>query len=134
MASESVFPQTAPQLLPILDDLRRREPIFHRHEFPTVMSPDYWEVGASGRCYTRALILETLAQHPPVDAADANWQATGFAIQALAPDTYLLTYILNQNPRLTRRSTIWRNTPEGWQILYHQGTITSEPSQTMPQS
>ena len=33
------------------------------------------------------------------------------------------------------RSTIWRNTPEGWQILYHQGTIISdEPSQTTPQS
>jgi len=135
MASESVSHQTAPELLPILDDLRRREPIFHRPDFPTIMSPDYWEVGASGRRYSHAFILETLSQHPPIDAAIANWQTTGFALQVLGPDTYLLTYTLNQNPRLTRRSTIWRNTPEGWQILYHQGTIVSdEPSQTTPQS
>jgi len=135
MASESVSHQTAPELLPILDDLRRREPIFHRPDFPTIMSPDYWEVGASGRRYSHAFIRETLSQHPPIDAAIANWQATDFALRALASDTYLLTYTLNQNPRLTRRSTIWRNTPEGWQILYHQGTIVSdEPSQTTPQS
>ena len=135
MASESVSHQTAPELLPILDDLRRREPIFHRPDFPTIMSPDYWEVGASGRRYSHAFIRETLSQHPPIDAAIANWQAIDFALQVLGPDTYLLTYTLNQNPRLTRRSTIWRNTPEGWQILYHQGTIVSdEPSQTTPQS
>ena len=135
MASESVFPQTTPELLPILDDLRRREPIFHRPDFPTIMSPDYWEVGASGRRYSHAFIRETLSQHPPIDAAIANWQAIDFALQVLGPDTYLLTYTLNQNPRLTRRSTIWRNTPEGWQILCHQGTIVSdEPSQTTPQS
>jgi hypothetical protein len=129
MASESVSHQTAAELLPILDDLRRREPIFHRPDFPTIMSPDYWEVGASGRSYTRAFILETLAQHPPIDAATANWQTTDFALQSLAPDTYLLTYTLNQNPRLTRRTTLWRHTQEGWQILYHQGTLVPPEAQ-----
>ena len=125
MASASAQPETAPELLPILDDLRRREPIFHRPDFPTIMSPDYWEVGASGRRYSRDFILETLLQHPPVDASVVNWQATDFALRELAPNTYLLTYTLDQAGRLTRRSTFWHRTPEGWQILYHQGTIVA---------
>jgi hypothetical protein len=37
--------------------------------------------------------------------------------------TNLLTYILVQPDRITRRSTLWRHTNNGWQILYHQGTI-----------
>ena len=111
------------ELSSILDDLRRREPIFHRPEFPTITSPDYWEVGASGRRYTRAFILETLLQHPPIDAAIANWQATDFALQELAPNTYLLTYTLDQGDRKTRRGTIWLSTPAGWQIVFHQGTV-----------
>ena len=120
---KNVFPHPDP----ILDDLLRREPIFHRPHFPTIMSPDYWEVGASGHRYTRAFILETLAQNPPIDAAEANWQLTDAALTQLGPETYLLTYTLDQNSRITRRSTLWRNTLEGWQILYHQGTLVSAP-------
>jgi len=41
---------------------------------------------------------------------------------ASGPDTL---YNLDQGKRLTRRATIWRNTSEGWRILYHQGTIAS---------
>jgi hypothetical protein len=125
MAFSSVPPETAPELLSVLDDLRRREPIFHRPEFPTAMAPGYWEIGASGRRYNREFILETLAQHPPIDAAIANWQATDFALQQLAPSTYLLTYTLDQAGRITRRSTLWQKAADGWQILYHQGTIVS---------
>ncbi len=125
MASTSVLPETAPELLPILDDLHRREPIFHRPAFPTTMSPDYWEVGASGRRYSRDFILETLTLHPPIDAEVAHWQTTDFVLQQLAPNTYLLTYTLDQTGRVTRRSTLWHKVQEGWQILYHQGTIVS---------
>ena len=142
MQPQDAFTHTEPNLLPVLHELRSYEPIFHTHAFGLTtadcerrMASDYWEVGASGRRYSHAFIRETLSQHPPIDAAIANWQAIDFALQVLGPDTYLLTYTLNQNPRLTRRSTIWRNTPEGWQILYHQGTIVSdEPSQSTPQS
>ena len=49
----------------ILADLLRREPIFHRPDFPTRMSPDYFEIGASGRRYDHAFILKHLAENPP---------------------------------------------------------------------
>ena len=120
------------ELLPVREELRRREPIFHRPEFASdragfeqMMSPDYWEVGASGRRYSREFILQTLEQNPPVDADAAGWQSWDHECRCLGPDTYLLTYRLRQGERLTRRVTIWLSTPEGWQVLYHQGTIVS---------
>ena len=123
-------PATDPELLPILDELAAQEPIFHRpahagtmQDFDRLMAPDYWEIGASGKRYTRAFILHTLADNPPVDAATANWQASDFHLRRVSPDTYLLTYTLDQVGRLTRRATIWRSTSGGWQILYHQGTL-----------
>jgi hypothetical protein len=116
----------APVLQPIFDELLLREPIFHTPataDPAQLMSPDYWEVGASGRIYTRAFILQHLADNPPVDAATAGWQTSGHALRAIAPDIYLLTYTLRQPNRITRRATLWQRTSAGWQILYHQGTI-----------
>ena len=132
MSSAEAFKATETGLLPVLEELRRREPIFHRPEFASdragfeqMMSPDYCEVGASGRRYSREFILQTLEQTPPVDADAAGWQSWDHECRHLGPNTYLLTYRLRQGERLTRRATIWRNTPQGWQILYHQGTIVS---------
>jgi hypothetical protein len=125
-------PAIDPELLPVLAELSAREPIFHRPryaatpaDFARLMAADYWEFGASGQQYTRDFILETLQQTPPVDAARAGWQTSDFHCRRLAPDTYLLTYTLDQPHRKTRRSTIWQTTSAGWQILFHQGTIVA---------
>jgi len=91
-----------------------------------MMALEYWEVGASGRRYSRAFILQGLAQNPPVDAGAAGWSCTDFSLRELGVDTYLLTYTLDQNGRITRRSTIWRRAADGWLILFHQGTIVAE--------
>jgi hypothetical protein len=132
MTTCGVFTYTEPDLLPLLDELRRLEPIFHTTEFGTTpadfqrrMSPGYWEVGASGRRYSRDFILRNFQQTPPVDAPAAGWKTTDHALQRLGPQTYLLTCNLKQGPRFTRRATIWRNSPEGWLVVYHQGTIVS---------
>lgn len=126
------FFTTDPTLLPLLAELIAFEPIFHRPEFAAtledfdrLMAPDYWEVGASGRRYGRAFILQMLADNPPIDATTARWRLSGQALRRLSPDTFLLTYTLRQEARLTRRSTLWHSTPTGWQILYHQGTLVS---------
>jgi hypothetical protein len=140
MASQPIFTQTEPDLLPILEELRRREPIFHTPAFGTtnadfehMMAPGYWEVGASGRRYSRDFILRWMSETPPADATSAGWQSSGHALRRLGPDTYLLTYTLRQAERLTRRSTIWHSTTEGWRILYHQGTIvTAEEDDHFP--
>ncbi|WP_199345088.1 hypothetical protein [Nostoc foliaceum] len=48
--------------------------------------------------------------------------ANHLCIVSLA-DYYLVTYTLIQGTRITLRSTIWRQTPQGWKIVYHQGTV-----------
>ena len=132
MAGRALYTQTDPTLVAALEELRRREPIFHVAKFGTtiadferLMSPDYWEVGASGRRYSREFILAHLRENPPVDAAKAGWTTEQHAVRQLGPETYLLTYTLHQLERVTRRATIWQRTPDGWRILYHQGTIAS---------
>jgi hypothetical protein len=132
MTDNVVFTHIDSELLPIFEELRCREPIFHTAAFGTtlvdferVMAPGYWEVGASGRRYTRDFILGTLKKSPPVDAASAGWQSSDYGLRRLGLDTYLFTYTLHQAERVTRRATLWQTTGEGWRILYHQGTIVS---------
>ena len=125
---------TDPKLLGVLAELRCREPIFHRPElgtkredFESMTTADFWEVGASGRRYTRKYVLDALEeQHrSPVEEV---WETTDFRCQELAVDVFLLTYTLRQQGgRITRRATIWRRSADGWKIVFHQGTIVQNP-------
>ena len=124
---------TDPKLLDVLAELRRREPIFHRPEFgttraelETMVDGDFWEVGASGRRYTRKHTLEVLEKRTGT-LDEELWETTDFRCQELAADLYLLTYTLRQGERITRRSTIWRRSTEGWKVVFHQGTIVESP-------
>ena len=132
MVGNRVYTQIDSDLLPVFEELRRREPIFHtpefgatRIDFENAMGPEYWEVGASGRRYHREFILRTLELNPPVDADTAGWQCSDYGLRRLGPDIYLFTYTLRQGERITRRATIWQSRAHGWHILYHQGTIVS---------
>jgi hypothetical protein len=129
MENKPVFISTAQELLPVLQELRQREPIFHSAEFGNStedyersMTHDYWEVGASGRRYSRQFILRQLKGKPVVYADTVGWRSWDHALRQLGTDTYLLTYTLQQGERITRRSTIWRKEAHGWSIVYHQGT------------
>ena len=132
MTADSVFTATAPELAPILEELRQHEPIFHTERFGRTVddfkrrtASDFWEVGASGRRYSRDFILDMCSREALVDADEAGWKATGFSVRQLGPDCYLLTYTLDQAGRLTRRATIWEDASDGWRIVYHQGTIVA---------
>jgi hypothetical protein len=118
------------ELSDILGELSSREPIFHRQaqgatrsDFEKMTVDDFWEIGASGRRYSRAYVLDELEKRYAVPHADV-WETMDFHCRRLADDVFLLTYTLLQNKeRRTRRSTIWQRTAEGWKIVYHQGTI-----------
>lgn len=124
---------TAPEHIAVRDELMKREPLFHRAgfgmaraDFEKMTAPEFWEVGASGRRFSRQFVLDTLEpryKHPTEDV----WEIGDFHCQEIAADNYLVTYTLNQHQRVTRRATIWRRTAEGWQIVYHQGTIAQAP-------
>lgn len=126
-------------LTEILAQLIANEPIFHRLEhldgrsptradFEAMTAPDFFEIGASGRIYTRDFVLDTLeARYSNPAYTDDPWDTNGFQLRQLSADTFLLTYTLIQHKpagdRTTRRTTLWQQTPSGWQILFHQGTI-----------
>ncbi|WP_375512121.1 hypothetical protein [uncultured Nostoc sp.] len=120
---------TNPKLVPVLNELMRREPIFHRPEFgitrrdfEDMTDSDFWEVGASGCRYSRDYILdmlEKLYENP----TEEIWETKDFHCLEIAPENYLLTYTLIQGERMTRRSTIWRRSELSWKIVYHQGTV-----------
>jgi hypothetical protein len=125
---------TAPHLLAVLDELKRREPIFHRPElgttradFENMTDPSFWEVGASGRRYSREFILDTL-ENRMLQGYEDIWETLDFHCLEIAPDNYLVTYTLLQGARVTRRATLWRRRSSGWKILYHQGTVVDPAS------
>jgi hypothetical protein len=127
---------TDSKLLGVLAELRCREPIFHRPElgttradFETMTTVDFWEVGASGRRYSRKYVLDALEEQHQ-SPQDEAWETTDFRCQELAVDIYLLTYTLRQQGgRITRRATIWKRTSGGWKIVFHQGTIVQSPQE-----
>jgi hypothetical protein len=92
------------------------------------MHADFWEIGASGRRYSREYVLaeiEKRYQQPHKDL----WETSEFYCRALGPDLYLLTYTLIQDKiRKTRRLTIWQHSKTGWKIMFHQGTVVVEAS------
>jgi hypothetical protein len=132
MAENYAFAKTNPELQAILRELSSREPIFHTASFGRTLedferstATDFWEVGASGRRYSRNFILDMRKRDALVDADEAGWKAYGFGVRQLGPDCFLLSYMLDQAGRLTRRATIWERATEVWRIVYHQGTVVT---------
>ncbi|MEJ2616952.1 MAG: hypothetical protein P8Z35_18500 [Ignavibacteriaceae bacterium] len=123
---------TKPELLNILEELKKLEPVFHRPElgtsrkdFEEMIENSFWEVGASGRRYSREYVLDVLEERSKSVSED-NWPTKDFQCLEIAKDNYLLTYTLSQGDRITRRASIWRRIGKGWKILYHQGTIVNK--------
>jgi hypothetical protein len=119
----------------VLAELQRREPLFHRPEFGTtraafeaITAEDFWEVGASGRIYSRDQVLAVLEQR----YADPNWrdgpfQTSDFHCRRLAEGAFLLTYLFQHGERRSRRLTVWQRSNGSWIAVYHQGTLVPEP-------
>ena len=132
MTDEAVFTRVDSGLEQVLEELRSREPIFHTKRFGRTLedferstAPDFWEVGASGRRYSRDFILDMRSREALLDADAAGWKATGFGLRRVGPNSFLLTYTLDQQGRITRRATVWERAGEGWRIVYHQGTVVT---------
>jgi hypothetical protein len=116
----------------VLAELKAREPLFHRTELGTSRSfyesmttEDFWEVGASGARYDREVVWETLAERY-VEKVPDEWETSHFALRPLGVDMYLLTYLLRQGTRVSRRASVWERHAGTWRVVYHQGTLVSD--------
>jgi hypothetical protein len=118
-------PSTSPGLTEVLDELRQLEPLFHTgHDAERIIAPTFWEVGASGRRYSRQYVLDVLRERT-VDPTYKDWHTEDFYVAQAGADHYLLTYTLYQPERVTRRLTVWQRYGGQWQAIYHQGTIVT---------
>ena len=115
----------------LLDELRQLEAEFHHHGLQSspqrldqLLHPDFHEVGRSGRRYDRKTVLDFLGSNPALPPVDSR----GHAVQVLAEGCALLTYRSEQPAAggagvdATWRSSLWLRTPQGWRVVYHQGT------------
>ena len=118
-------------LVNILEELKKREPIFHhpdkfghlKQDILNMTCDEFWEVGASGNRYSREDVIKILLERYSNPGYVDIWETKDFEILEITSDNYLITYILFQGERVTRRATIWRYIDGNWKILYHQGTV-----------
>ncbi|MEE1752511.1 nuclear transport factor 2 family protein [Streptomyces sp. SP18CS02] len=98
-----------------------------RERAERLLDPDFVEVGASGRRWTRE---EMLAELPAMEGAAPDgprYEISGMRGVQLAPDLVHLTYETVIDGRRARRSSLWRRTPgpagdAGWRMYHHQAT------------
>lgn len=89
-----------------------------------LLHPLFVECGRSGRIYSRTEMLEELSG----EESELTIWSQDFDAREIMEGLVLLTYLsahINTAGVLSRhsfRSSLWQQTPEGWQLHFHQGT------------
>lgn len=92
----------------------------------SLLSPDFYEFGSSGKVWTREAILKNL----PAEDGKTKIESRDYKASSLSEDVILVTYI---SVRVTEgmdsqeflRSSIWRNHSGNWKMEFYQGTLRS---------
>lgn len=90
-----------------------------RERVAELLHPEFVEVGASGRQWTRGRMLASIAPlETPVrfELLDA---------EPLGEGTVLLRWRSSTGSRSVLRASVWQRTTSGWRLRYHQGTPTA---------
>ena len=82
-----------------------------------LLAADFGEIGQGGRIWSRDATIRALSEAPAVPA-----EATNFTGRLVAPDLVLVTYTTVGPAGSIRRASLWRGGPNGWQVVFHQGT------------
>lgn len=90
-----------------------------------LLSDEFTEFGASGNIFTKADIINLLANEPE----QSSYEIADFTVKTLGANTALATYFIpprKNNDGVqkagSRRSSIWQKHNGEWQLLFHQGT------------
>lgn len=90
-----------------------------RTQLEALLDPEFREVGASGRTWTREEIIADLVDGEgggPIEAVEVE-------AHDVAPDVVLVTFLTDSGGRAARRSSLWRRVGGRWRMLHHQGTL-----------
>lgn len=85
----------------------------------TLLAVEFHEIGESGRHWSRNEVVDALAAEP---ADDERATLSERRADRVAADVILLTYRLDFADRSSRRGSLWRVSPDGPRLLFHQGT------------
>jgi hypothetical protein len=92
-----------------------------RPRLEELLDPDFAEIGASGRLWSRAAMITALTEveddvRDPVPVLEVTGRLVG-------PGLVLVTYLSDPAGRAARRSSLWRRSGASWRLLHHQGTL-----------
>ncbi|WP_405939475.1 nuclear transport factor 2 family protein [Streptomyces sp. NBC_00726] len=90
-----------------------------------VLHPDYREVDTTGRHWDRATIIDLLVSGPAPGPGPLT--ASRMRGVHLADGLVHLTFDTEARNRRAHRSSLWRLTPTGWLLYYHQATPFGSP-------
>lgn len=83
-----------------------------------LLHPEFLETGSSGIVYDRDTMIELMLGEAPGDVIIRD-----FTVHPLSDDTALVTYrSIGISGQEARRSSIWVEVGDRWQLRYHQGT------------
>jgi len=101
---------------------RLMEPEFRRDRarVAELLAEEFVEFGASGRVWTREAILELLA----TEADYSLPKIEDFCARPVGEGVWLVTYRTVRPDRVVLRSSLWVERGGGWQIVFHQGTLS----------
>jgi hypothetical protein len=129
---------TESALLPILMKLERELHVAATRSNPErlreLLHPEFIEFGRSGKTGNFTQMFTQLQQEHQLAVVHSQ----EFSVRLLAEGIALLTYKsahIGQGGKMeqhTLRSSLWKHTPSGWQVLFHQGTPTQAFAQNAP--
>lgn len=86
-----------------------------------MLHPDFTEVGRSGRTYDWKATID--AEPYP---CHVELPLDGYRLDLINEDVALASYVTravyDDEPRSSRRTSLWVNTNQGWRLRFHQGT------------
>jgi hypothetical protein len=86
-----------------------------------LLDPGFTEIGASGRRWDLAGVLDLLHLEAR-DGAAAPIEVAALEARALSPDVVQVFWESLRDGRRARRTSIWRRRDGRWRQVYHQGT------------
>lgn len=82
-----------------------------------IIADTFTEIGSSGNTYYKCDVIEAL-----LNSESSYYDISHFNVTEIAANTYLATFTTTNNSNIVKRSSIWVNRDDKWQIVFHQGT------------
>ena len=109
------------------ESLLKKEIRANPNKLNELIHESFIEIGYSGKTYEKTDILTSL---PNEKDSESEYWSQDYSFISLSTDLVLIMYLearMDKNGKLSRyakRTSIWFNNADKWQIKFHQGTPT----------